>query len=42
MKPWGSAGAAIGLQELRWRGAGTAGYFKEPAQGDSEMQNYFQ
>lgn len=35
-------GAATGVQELRGRGVRATGYFKEPAQGDSEMQDYFQ
>lgn len=35
-------GAATAVQELRGRGVRVAGYFQVPAQGDDEMQDYFQ
>lgn len=41
MKPWGPAGAAAGVQELRGRVVRAAGFFEEPAKGDGEMQHYF-
>lgn len=41
-KPWGSTGTATVVQELRGRGLSAVGYFKEPVQGDTETQDYFQ